>query len=74
MKDIHEPIEITVDARVRAIMRPGRYSHALSDAEKARIVKLDKQGVKRIRIAESFGVSPSTITNVIRKFKERKKE
>ena len=52
-------------------MKSGRYYHRLSDADKAKIVELDKQGVQRSEIALRFNAAKTTITNVIRKFNER---
>ena len=48
-------------------MKSGRFYSRLTDADKKKIVKLYKDGVKRSEIAKSFKVSHGTITRVIRK-------
>lgn len=63
-------------------MKSERYYHRLTDADRAKIVRLYEQHVrrfgtakriKRSQIAKRFGVSPCTISYVIRKFNEKDK-
>ena len=51
-------------------MKSGRFYHILTPDDKKKIVKLHQDGVKHVRIAESFGVTPATISTIIRKFKK----